>query len=105
MKLWDLKAEDRFPRVLQIFPINKDTIRDGSHHQAKHQVMLRILSSIKQTNQQAWLSFQRHLHQASKSLCFNDLTKKSKFKEETILVSEWFDFWTILNEEFGKINS
>ena len=105
MKLWGHKAGDRYRRVRRIYPINKGTIRDGSHHQAKHQVMLRILSSIKQTNQQAWLSFQRHLHQASKSLCFNDLTKKSKFKEETILVSEWFDFWTILNEEFGKINS
>ena len=46
MILWDLRAEDPFPPVLQIYHINKDTTPDGSHHQAKHQVMLLIQGSF-----------------------------------------------------------
>jgi len=120
MKLWDLRAEDLSHRGLQICHINKDTTPDESHHQVKLQAMLLIQasfqthdphshwlnwapirvwklwkSSIKRMSQQAWSSFQRHLHQASKNHCFNNLMKRSKFNEETILALEWFNFSTV----------
>ena len=119
MKRWDLKAEDLSHPGLQIYHINKDTTPDESHRQAKHQVMLLIQasfqtkllshwlplapiriwklwkSSIKRMSQQAWLSFQHHLHQASKNHCFNNLMKRNKFNGETIPDLEWFNFSTI----------
>ena len=43
---WDLKAEDLFPPVHQIYHINKDITPDGSHHLVKRQVMLLIQDSF-----------------------------------------------------------
>ena len=128
MKQWDLKAEDLYHPGLQIYHINKDTTHDESHRQAKHQVMLLIQGSfqtqshshwlhwapirvwkfwkfsIKRMSQQAWSSFQRHLHQASKNHCFNNLMKRNKFNEETILALVWFDFSTV-NKTFNQNKS
>ena len=71
-------------------------IRIGCHkHQSEQWVWKCSKSSIKQMSQQAWSSFQHRLHQASKNHCFNNLTKRNKFNEETILVLEWFNFSTV----------